>query len=193
MTTGDDTIVRRYADAMERRGEQIVLRRLTAPGGNPPTLVNPVLAADVVAGAVSVSLNADQAAGSILAGDKLVIGSAEALVIKTTVLARVSLDQPGFDAVLLDSGVLFDAAAGTAVNLAWQADQLVWAYVQSFPVSLQSDQRIGGDWNVIIAAYGVASPTPIDEVVIDEKARQIVSVDRLRQRGETVAWNVHAR
>lgn len=203
MTAGDDTMVRRYADAMQRRGRQITLRRITALADgttpNPPTLVFPVLDGDAAAAATSIAIRASQAIGRLLAGDTLSIGGFAPVTIAADVTARaLSLDPanpatPGFDAVTLASGLPGAAADGTAIVPTWKADTLVWASVQGFAVGLRSDQIVSGDLRVRIAAFGIAQPSLTDRLLIDGYDRSIVGVDPFYVRSDIAAWDVQAR
>jgi hypothetical protein len=203
LTAGDDTVVRRYADAMRRRGFQMVLRRLTYVAGgapNPPILSGAVLDGAVLAGATTITIRADQADGRLLAGDTLTIAGAT-VAIAAMVTARPAGPDPavpvtpGFDAVALATPLVAGAADGTPLILAWSADDLVWVTEAAFSLTLASDQILAGDLHITMAAFGVAEPSHLDQLIAADRSfvRSIVTVGRAMARGQTVAWQIQAR
>jgi hypothetical protein len=203
-TTGvDDTIVRRYADAMERKGFRIVLRRISYVGGalpNPPILTAPVLDGTALAGATSIAIRASQAEGRIVQGDRLRFGT-NLIAIKVAADATARGPEtdpahpatPGFATILLATPLLADVPDGTPIVASWSADQRVWATEQAYALSQRSDQILTGDLNVAIAAFNVVQPNAIDQLIFGGVIRSIVSIERSTVRGQTVAWKLQAR
>lgn len=202
MTFGDDTIIRRYSDAVRRRGRCITLRHVTSAGAlgpNPPAVVAPVLDGPAAAGASVISVRATAAFGRILAGDKITIGALPPIAVGADVIASAApVDpsapwQPGFTGITLAGTLPSPAADGTAVAFTWQADTTVWCVVGEFDAKLQPTQLVAGDESVVIPAYGIAKPLATDQLLFDGETRTIVTVTRVYQRGLVVAWRVQAR
>jgi hypothetical protein len=202
MTTGDDTIVRRYADAMQRRGAQIVLRRVTYINGvlpNPPILANAALDGPVAAGATTIAIRAEQADGRILAGDVLKLGTLGSGIVAATATAQApgfdpaNPTVPGFASVRLAQPLAAAIPDGTPITATWAADQLVWITETNFTLLQTNSQILAGDLNVQMAAFGVAQPNAVDHLIINGFTRSIVNVARSTLRGQTVAWILQAR
>jgi hypothetical protein len=199
----DDTVVRRFADAVERKGVQGVLRRIGYLGGasgNPPMLDFPVIDGNFAIGAVEISIRAQAAEGRLVAGDRLMLqGLPGALVVEAENVARgpgydpANPVVPGFDQVQLTVPLTAPIADGALITPCWIADQPVWFMESDFSLREQSDQILEGDLSVSIAAFGVARPNALDVLLVDGFARSIVNVARKTVRGQTVAWIVQAR
>lgn len=202
MTTGDDTIVRRYADALQRRGSQVVLRQISYINGatpNPPILSAPVLDGAVLAGASQIAIRADAADGRLVAGDMLAIDGQRPIAVTADVSARdLGADPanpiiPGFDLVSLASPLGAPAADGAVIVPAWAADQTVWIVESSFSLRHTNEQILAGDLSITLAAFGVDRPNLIDQLLIEGFTRSIINVARSVVRGQTVAWSIQAR
>ena len=198
---GNDTIIRRFSDAMQRRGRLLTLRHVTnaGPAGpNPPSVMNAVLNGNVAAGATVISIRATAATGRIRAGDQISIGAFAPLTVAADIIANT----PGFDPAVawvpgftdvITAPLPADAIDGTALAFTWQADAPVWASVAGFDFSLQNTDIIAGDLDVTIAAYGVAPPADADQILIDGQIRSVRNVLPKYQRGLVVAWRLQAR
>jgi hypothetical protein len=202
VTAGDDTIVRRFADGVSRRGRQIVLRRISLINGqspNPPVLVSPVTNGHALAGATHIAIRAIQAVGRIVAGDILTIGSLAPIAVAADVTAQVpTMDPavtvtPGFGVVVLAAPLPSDVADGSPIVPAWMADQLVWTMERNFSIALQGTQIVAGDLSMVVAAFGVTRPNTTDQLLLDGSIRSIVNVGREMVRGQAVAWTIQAR
>lgn len=202
MTFGDDTIIRRFSDAVQRRGQQITLRRATSAGAlgpNPPAVIAPVLAGNVSAGASQISIRATAAFGRILPGDTITIGTLPEITVAAVAFANAApVDPsapwvPGFTNIELAGTLASAASDGTAIQIIWSADALVWCVIGALDFSLRSDQIIAGDETVVIPSYGVARPSVTDQLIIGDQTRTIISVTPARQRGLIVSWQLHAR
>lgn len=162
----DDTVIRRMAETYERKGTPIILRRTTSAvgGPNPPVLVNPRLDGAVLAGVTQIAIRADQAVGRIVAGDKLNIGASIEYTVAAPVTARTPsmnptvVVAPGFTAVTLTAPLEDPGADGATITMRWSADQTIYGSVASRSSSLAPDQRVDGDFRLIIPAFGVLSP-----------------------------------
>jgi hypothetical protein len=202
VTFGDDTIVRRYSDAVQRRGRQITLRHVTSAGAlgpNPPAILNPMLAGNAAAGASVISIRAIAAFGRIVAGDQITIGSMAPIAVASDVLSTAApVDPsapwlPGFTSITLAGTLPSAASDGTVIAFTWQSDIPVWCVVGNFDSKLQPTQLLAGDESVVIPAYGIAKPSATDQLLIDGETRTIVEVTQVYQRGLIVAWRVQAR
>lgn len=221
MTADDETIARRYADAMRRRGRLVKLRRVTQVDGqpNPPVLFDPIVRGLHPAGGTTVSIDATQAVGRIIPGDTLRFGALEPIAIAVAAVARspgmdpavppaVGLEiidglllpgqeghpnRPGFTDVQLAQTLPANLPDGTVVTPIWAADSDVWGSVQAFPLQLRGDQIIAGDMRIVLAALGVERPAMTDLILADDMIYSVIGIDPVYQRAARVAWSLHAR
>lgn len=202
MTTGDDTIVRRYADAMQRRGTQIVLRRTTLAGRqgpNLPSVTGALLNGMTYAGAETIAIRATAASGRIIAGDRITIGTRLPISVVAEVVANAPdpnpavVWAPGFTGVHLSSPLPRPAADGNTISFIWSADAPVWVTVESFGSSLANTDIVAGDLDIEMAAYGIARPVATNMLLIGDEIRTVVQAQPKYYRGFVVAWKIQAR
>ena len=200
MIVGAYTVVRRYSDALRRRGTPIVWRRVSRLAGgdaqpNPPTLLNPVLDGNVSAGATSLSIRATAASGRLFPGDALALGSLPPLVVAAITPSRaIGSGTPGFTAVPLTSAIPSAQPDGTPIVPTWAADSQVYARIGGFPLQVIGDQILSNDLSVEMAAFGLSAvPSPIDLLVIDGNVRTIVAMVPTYALGAVVKWTIQAR
>lgn len=202
MTTGDDTIIRRYADAVERRGTKVTLRRTTLVNGvspNPAVLVSPVLDGNHSSGATSIAIRAGQATGRIIAGDKLKIGALDPITVSATATARLpSMDpsvtpNPGFASVSLAAPLPSGQADGAVIVPTWVADQQVWVVLTGAPINMTNDRILAGDLFVRMPSFNTAQPLMDQQLLVNGDWRTVVNVRPVFWNTLISAWDVQAR
>jgi hypothetical protein len=195
-----DTLNRRVADALARRGNQrVTLRHLTTSGPphllpNPPTLVSPVLDGDTASGTSTIAIRAEDARGRMLDGDKLRIGDIIYRITATANSRALTATEPGFDAVAITPGLVASLTDGAEITPIWSADTTVTALVQSYPLRLVDGTRIQSrDLMVTIAAYGLEQPSLTDQIIIGADIRSIMGVTPTYAGDRVVRWEIQAR
>ncbi len=189
------------ADAIERKGAPIVIRRVSSSAGavpllNPPLFAGPVtIGAAAAIGATAIELDMARVSGRLLPGDCLQVGTLAPIVVAAAAPARpvTQPGPPGFSAVPVQP-LLAPIAAGAAVQLAFAADLATFAMVQSFPVRLIDGERIRSrDLALKISAQLLPDLLPTWSVILNGREMSVVGATPYYERGDVVAWDVQAR
>ena len=192
-------ILKQVAAAIRRRGKLIMLQRTSRlPGPEPlpapPLLVTPTLAAAVVPGQSTISLNAAQADGRLLAGVRLVLPSGVFTIAATATSRAYPADPPGFDAVTLASPLTAAHAAGTPASFIFVNEEAVWAIVRGFPSNLIDGHLIQvNDYLVSIAGLNRPTFDTATLLWVDGSPGTIVKADPIYMAGLIARWDIQAR
>jgi hypothetical protein len=177
----------------------VVLRQITRSSGpipylNPPTLVDAVLESALVAGSVTVSLNAAVASGQFIPGDVLLISGA-ALTVAANSPARFGVT-PGFDNIALAAPCPIAVPAGSAVSATFAADTSISAVINGFPLQAINGSSVEqNDLMIRIANYPVQITPEIGDQIILPSGQAVGVVARTPAYvgGSIIAWSVQAR
>jgi hypothetical protein len=197
-----NSIAAQYAQIFRSRfgrATPVVLRHITRSSGpipylNPPTLVDPVLSADLAAGGIIVNLNATIASGQFMPGDVLVIDGT-ALTVAANAPARTGVT-PGFDGIALAAPAPLAVAAGTPVTASFAADQAISAVINGFSLQAINGSSIEqNDLLIRVANYPIAITPEIGDLIILPSGQAVGVVNRTPSYvgASVVAWTIQAR
>jgi hypothetical protein len=192
-----NSLAQRYLNAIKRRGILIALRQTTTLPGpeaqpNPPTLVNPTVAANASQGAFSIGVVADSAIGRLIVGDSITVNG---LTYQVDADVTANTTSPaGFNVVTLQQPLAASMTAGDPITMTWAADLPVWAMINSFPFSQQDGTLVlARDLRVTISSYGIPEPDIAWRVVFGERDYSIVSKTPTYAMGCITGWQLQAR
>lgn len=191
-----------YTVVVVERGAAITFRSTTGTGAtqNPPTGSGWTVGASALAGASSIVVKADTsagklAAGKLLAGDRLLIGTTT-----HTVTGSGETLANGSVAVPITPALAAPATAGDAVTWTFASDYPCHASIGSYEAAERQGGILAGDQRLIIMAdewvsAGInASPRPaVDKVLIGDRWLIIQSASADYDGPNFRAWELQVR
>ncbi|WP_376957734.1 hypothetical protein ABNQ39_11435 [Azospirillum sp. A26] len=156
---------------------------------SPPRGSEWVVAEDVVAGAVELSISGTLASGKVQPGDAFSLpGHAASYVAAGAVVAVAGT----FAAVPISPALAAPVAAGTAVSPAWATDSPVRAFPLSASVGFVGSVVDTNGRYLILAAGLPSRPAAGNLLMVDGDDLEIASVTAHRSGSSVIAWEVRA-
>ena len=196
--------VTQVADAIERNGTPIVVRRSTRSPGpvplmNPPRVLGAATSSATPEGFGTVSLRATAAVGRLVPGDKLLLGTVILVVLAETAARPQTgpngfLDVPVAPFLTPVPGVVPALADSMPVAFRYAADLHTHAMINSFPPRLVNGDNIRSrDLAVTLPADKLPEIEATWTLVFKDRDLVIVQADPVLERGDVVKWAVQAR